>query len=85
MGDPAVPADDVALAAERALRENELERATALYSESLGLHRRIGHAPGIFFALNGLVMVAAQKGDYAIAQARAEEAIALARGAGQRS
>jgi tetratricopeptide (TPR) repeat protein len=80
LGDTAAVADEMTLAGERALREDDATRAGKLYAESLALQRQIDNTRGIFAALNGLVMVANHLGDYAAARAHAEEAIALVRG-----
>ncbi len=60
----------------------ELERAQALYTESLEKRRQTGDPKGVASLLHNLGFIALQQGDYARAQPLYEESLALERARG---
>jgi tetratricopeptide (TPR) repeat protein len=55
-----------------------------MFQESIDLFREIGDAPGTAYPLCGLARVALQQGNYAEAEARSREGLAMARTIGDR-
>jgi predicted ATPase/DNA-binding CsgD family transcriptional regulator len=64
--------------------ENNLDRAEALYEESLVLYRELGDTAGIAHVLLSLGEIAGRWGNFVAAHSRIEEALALFRAAGDK-
>jgi len=83
----AVPAQVKALMAAAYLLdhlENDIDRAQALYEESLALSRELGDTAAIAHALRLLGQMAGRRGNFAAAYARIEEALELFRALGDK-
>ena len=62
--------------------EGDLDRATALYEESIALRKRLGEHPawsGVAISLSNLAQIAEVRGDFAEGRRLAEESLAAAR------
>jgi predicted ATPase/DNA-binding CsgD family transcriptional regulator len=66
-------------AATLARRQGDLDRAEALYQDSLAIYRALDDHPSIGSALNNLGVIALQRGDFAGAASLYEEALAAFR------